>query len=125
MEKCLTGKQLSMELSGMMKTFTTSDPLKPNSQLLPLITRYHLKKTLSCEPTVSSLNDEIDFRVSFDDSDDEDYKIQENLIDMINKNELGRGNERMRGIDWNDKDAKRSKEMVDKIDHVMKRREQL
>nr|GEX46554.1 hypothetical protein [Tanacetum cinerariifolium] len=28
-------------------------------------------ETLSCEPTVSSLNDEIDFRVSFDDSDDE------------------------------------------------------
>ncbi|GJY42540.1 hypothetical protein Tco_0429810, partial [Tanacetum coccineum] len=32
-------------------------------------------KTLSCEPTVSSLNDEIDFRVSFDDSDDEDYTV--------------------------------------------------
>nr|GEY84102.1 hypothetical protein [Tanacetum cinerariifolium] len=32
-----------------------------------------LKKTLSCEPTVSSLNDEIDFRVLFDDYDDEDY----------------------------------------------------
>ncbi|GJR68483.1 hypothetical protein Tco_0014548 [Tanacetum coccineum] len=30
-------------------------------------------KTLSYEPTISSLNDEIDFRVSFDDSDDEDY----------------------------------------------------
>ncbi|GJY38508.1 hypothetical protein Tco_0424872 [Tanacetum coccineum] len=30
--------------------------------------------TLSCEPTVSSLNDnEIDFRISFDESDDEDY----------------------------------------------------
>ncbi|GKC44832.1 hypothetical protein Tco_1062554 [Tanacetum coccineum] len=29
--------------------------------------------TLSCEPTVSSLNDEIDFRFSFDDSDVEDY----------------------------------------------------
>nr|GEZ51012.1 hypothetical protein [Tanacetum cinerariifolium] len=29
--------------------------------------------TLSCEPMVSSLNDEINFRVSFDDSDDEDY----------------------------------------------------
>ncbi|GJT30200.1 hypothetical protein Tco_0910475 [Tanacetum coccineum] len=28
--------------------------------------------TLSCEPTVSSLNDEIDFRISFDESDDED-----------------------------------------------------
>ncbi|GJS24511.1 hypothetical protein Tco_0453143, partial [Tanacetum coccineum] len=32
-------------------------------------------KTLSCEPTVSSLNDEIDFRISFDESDDEDYTI--------------------------------------------------
>nr|GEW13115.1 retrotransposon protein, putative, Ty3-gypsy subclass [Tanacetum cinerariifolium] len=29
--------------------------------------------TLSYEPMVSSLNDEIDFRISFDDSDDEDY----------------------------------------------------
>ncbi|GKD66250.1 hypothetical protein Tco_1308358, partial [Tanacetum coccineum] len=29
---------------------------------------------LSCEPTVSPLNDnEIDFRISFDESDDEDY----------------------------------------------------
>ncbi|GJU49736.1 hypothetical protein Tco_1219291 [Tanacetum coccineum] len=33
-------------------------------------------ETLSCEPTVSSLNDnEIDFRISFDESDDEDYTI--------------------------------------------------
>ncbi|GJT83131.1 reverse transcriptase domain-containing protein [Tanacetum coccineum] len=32
--------------------------------------------TLSCEPTVSSLkNDEIDFRISFDEPDDEDCKI--------------------------------------------------
>ncbi|GJR21405.1 hypothetical protein Tco_0969932 [Tanacetum coccineum] len=32
--------------------------------------------TLSCEPTVSSLNDnEIDFRISFDESDDEDYTL--------------------------------------------------
>ncbi|GKB92883.1 hypothetical protein Tco_0965155, partial [Tanacetum coccineum] len=30
-------------------------------------------ETLSCEPTVSSLNDEIDFIISFDESDDEDY----------------------------------------------------
>ncbi|GKF29256.1 hypothetical protein Tco_0095598, partial [Tanacetum coccineum] len=28
--------------------------------------------TLSCEPTVSSLNDEIDFRISYDESNDED-----------------------------------------------------
>ncbi|GJS46451.1 hypothetical protein Tco_0596572 [Tanacetum coccineum] len=32
-------------------------------------------ETLSCEPTVSSLNDEIDFRILFDDSDDEDYTV--------------------------------------------------
>ncbi|GKD03591.1 hypothetical protein Tco_1178565 [Tanacetum coccineum] len=36
-------------------------------------------------------------------------KIQENLIEMITKNKLGRGNERLRGRDWNDKDVKRSK----------------
>ncbi|GJT86412.1 hypothetical protein Tco_1068129 [Tanacetum coccineum] len=34
-------------------------------------------ETLSCEPTVSSLNNnEIDFRISFDESDDEDYMTQ-------------------------------------------------
>ncbi|GJR59430.1 hypothetical protein Tco_1501592 [Tanacetum coccineum] len=33
------------------------------------------EKTLSCEPTVSSLNNEFDFKISFDDSDDEDYTV--------------------------------------------------
>ncbi|GJR99486.1 hypothetical protein Tco_0315995 [Tanacetum coccineum] len=33
------------------------------------------KATLSCEPTVSSLNDEIDFRISYDESDNEDCTI--------------------------------------------------
>nr|GEU49960.1 hypothetical protein [Tanacetum cinerariifolium] len=37
-------------------------------------------ETLSCEPTVSSLNNEIDFRISFDESDDEDYTV------VFNKN---------------------------------------
>ncbi|GJR23306.1 hypothetical protein Tco_0971833 [Tanacetum coccineum] len=38
-------------------------------------------ETLFCEPTVSSLNDnEIDFRISFDESDDEDYTV------VFNKN---------------------------------------
>nr|GEU43449.1 hypothetical protein [Tanacetum cinerariifolium] len=32
-------------------------------------------ETLSCEPTVSSLNDEIDFKISFDNSGDEDYTL--------------------------------------------------
>nr|GEW82730.1 hypothetical protein [Tanacetum cinerariifolium] len=30
---------------------------------------------LSCEPTVSSLNNKIDFKISFDESDDEDYTV--------------------------------------------------
>ncbi|GJS49533.1 hypothetical protein Tco_0599654 [Tanacetum coccineum] len=33
--------------------------------------------TLSCEPTVSSLNDEIDFRILFDESDDDDCLISQ------------------------------------------------
>ncbi|GJT70552.1 putative ribonuclease H-like domain-containing protein [Tanacetum coccineum] len=33
------------------------------------------EKTLSYEPMVSSLNNEIDFRISFDDSDDGDYTV--------------------------------------------------
>ncbi|GJW94381.1 hypothetical protein Tco_0174053 [Tanacetum coccineum] len=32
-------------------------------------------ETPSCEPTVSSLNNESDFRISFDESDDEDYTV--------------------------------------------------
>ncbi|GJT65482.1 hypothetical protein Tco_1016962 [Tanacetum coccineum] len=40
------------------------------------IARRHGKVTLSCESMVSPLNDnEIDFRISFDESDDEDYTI--------------------------------------------------
>ncbi|GJW95643.1 hypothetical protein Tco_0175315 [Tanacetum coccineum] len=38
--------------------------------------------SLSCEPTVSSLNDEIDFRISFDESNDED--CTENDNDKVN-----------------------------------------
>nr|GEW94488.1 hypothetical protein [Tanacetum cinerariifolium] len=50
-------------------------------------------ETLSCEPTVSSLkNNEIDFRISFDESDDEDYtnrmitiyNLCTNLVDFTN-----------------------------------------
>ncbi|GJS05859.1 hypothetical protein Tco_0362655 [Tanacetum coccineum] len=32
-------------------------------------------ETHFCEPTVSALNDEIDFRISFDESNDEDYTV--------------------------------------------------
>ncbi|GJZ10506.1 hypothetical protein Tco_0545265 [Tanacetum coccineum] len=50
-------------------------------------------------------------------------KIQENLIEMPTKNKLGRGNERLKRRNWNDKDIKKSKEMVNKINQVMKGRE--
>nr|GEY36309.1 hypothetical protein [Tanacetum cinerariifolium]GEY53302.1 hypothetical protein [Tanacetum cinerariifolium] len=55
------------------------------------------------------------------------YHIQDsrNLVEMITKNMLGRGNERLKGRDWNDKEIKKSKEMVNNIDQVMKHREQL
>ncbi|GJZ77059.1 hypothetical protein Tco_0641731 [Tanacetum coccineum] len=38
---------------------------------------------LSCEPTVSSLNDEINFRISFDESDDEDCTDLRKEIDEL------------------------------------------
>ncbi|GJS33283.1 retrovirus-related pol polyprotein from transposon TNT 1-94 [Tanacetum coccineum] len=41
------------------------------------------EQTLSCEPTVSSLNNEIDFRVSFDDSDDDDYTSSEDMALLL------------------------------------------
>ncbi|GKC71068.1 hypothetical protein Tco_1116951 [Tanacetum coccineum] len=51
------------------------------------------KATLSCEPAVSSLNDnEIDFRILFDESDDEDYTVTYDKISfsykIISVNEL-------------------------------------
>ncbi|GJR59294.1 hypothetical protein Tco_1501456 [Tanacetum coccineum] len=51
------------------------------------------KETISCEPTVSSLNDdEIDFRISYDESDNEDYTVifDKNLFSykIISANDL-------------------------------------
>ncbi|GJY22169.1 hypothetical protein Tco_0394735 [Tanacetum coccineum] len=50
------------------------------------------EKTLSCEPTVSSLNNEIDFGILFDDFDDEDYNVifEKNLFSykIISTNDL-------------------------------------
>nr|GEW36420.1 ribonuclease H-like domain-containing protein [Tanacetum cinerariifolium] len=44
------------------------------------------KKKLSCEPTVSSLNNnEIDFRISFDEFDDEDYTVIFDKNSFFNK----------------------------------------
>ncbi|GKF67163.1 hypothetical protein Tco_0196842 [Tanacetum coccineum] len=49
------------------------------------------KATLSCEPTVSSLNDEIDFRISFDEFNDEDCTVifDKKIIFLQNDNDKG------------------------------------
>ncbi|GJZ11221.1 retrovirus-related pol polyprotein from transposon TNT 1-94 [Tanacetum coccineum] len=52
-------------------------------------------------------------------------KICKNLVDMVKRNKLGTGNKRLKVIDWNDMDVKKLNEMVDKIDKVLKCREQL
>nr|GEW83664.1 hypothetical protein [Tanacetum cinerariifolium] len=66
--KVYNWKLLRMVRYGMMKTLTTSD-LVFNDTLTSEV-------TLLCEPTVSPLNDnKIDFRISFDEFDDEDYTV--------------------------------------------------
>ncbi|GJY87046.1 hypothetical protein Tco_0501674 [Tanacetum coccineum] len=52
-------------------------------------------------------------------------KIGENLIDMVTKNKLGKGNKRLMRRDWTDNDVVKSNKMVKKIDQTLKRREQL
>ncbi|GJT43385.1 hypothetical protein Tco_0952100 [Tanacetum coccineum] len=52
-------------------------------------------------------------------------KIQENLIDMMSKNKLGSSNKRLKGRDWTDYDVKSSKEMLKKIDEILRHKEQL
>nr|GEU42622.1 hypothetical protein [Tanacetum cinerariifolium] len=52
-------------------------------------------------------------------------KIHDNLFEMVNKNQLGHGNIRLKRWYWNDKDIKRSNEMLDKIDQTLKCMEQL
>ncbi|GJW05046.1 hypothetical protein Tco_1563902 [Tanacetum coccineum] len=51
--------------------------------------------------------------------------IQGNLIDMLSKNKLGSGNKRLKGKDWTDYDVKSSKEMLKKIDEILRHIEQL
>ncbi|GJU32978.1 hypothetical protein Tco_1176567 [Tanacetum coccineum] len=48
-----------------------------------------------------------------------------NLIDMVTKNKLGKGNKRLKGRDWTDDDVVKSNEMVKKIDQTLKRKEHL
>ncbi|GKG10805.1 hypothetical protein Tco_0342205, partial [Tanacetum coccineum] len=49
-------------------------------------------------------------------------KIRENLIDMVTKNKLGKGNKRLKGRDWTNDDVMKSNKMVKKIDQTLKHR---
>ncbi|GKC09442.1 hypothetical protein Tco_1001052, partial [Tanacetum coccineum] len=52
-------------------------------------------------------------------------KIRENLIDMLSKNKLGSSNKRLKRRDWTDYDVKSSREMLKKIDEILRHKEQL
>ncbi|GKC42310.1 hypothetical protein Tco_1060032 [Tanacetum coccineum] len=52
-------------------------------------------------------------------------KIQENLIEFVKWNKLGTGNKRLKLRDWTNMDVEKSNKMVDKIDKILKCREQL
>ncbi|GKF77692.1 hypothetical protein Tco_0230162 [Tanacetum coccineum] len=52
-------------------------------------------------------------------------KIHENLLEMVNKNALGCGKKRLNGKEWSNKDIKRSKEFLEKIDKTLKHMKQL
>ncbi|GJU62375.1 hypothetical protein Tco_1244210 [Tanacetum coccineum] len=53
------------------------------------------------------------------------HKGVENLIDMLSKSKLGGGNKRLKGRDWTDYDVNSSKEMLKKIDEILRHRDQL
>ncbi|GJT35563.1 hypothetical protein Tco_0925982 [Tanacetum coccineum] len=58
-----------------MEEYIRLEEEKAQKRAIAFNNKVSSEKTLSREPTVSSLNDEIDFRISFDDSDDEDYTV--------------------------------------------------
>ncbi|GJX23568.1 hypothetical protein Tco_0228013 [Tanacetum coccineum] len=77
---CRCGKVYSWETATYGKIWDNEDvyDLKSVETEFPSIAfndTLTSEATLSCEPKVSSLNDEIDFRISFDESDDEDCTI--------------------------------------------------
>nr|GEY18417.1 hypothetical protein [Tanacetum cinerariifolium] len=51
--------------------------------------------------------------------------LSQNMIDMLSKNMSGSGNKRLKGRDWTDYDVKSSKEMLKKIDGVLRDKERL
>ncbi|GKE68969.1 hypothetical protein Tco_1527041, partial [Tanacetum coccineum] len=78
--KCSTGKLLSIKI---WYDEDVHDLISVETEFPAIVFNDNLtsNETLSCEPKVSSLNNnEIDFRISFDESDDGDYTV------IFNKN---------------------------------------
>ncbi|GKD25570.1 hypothetical protein Tco_1231784 [Tanacetum coccineum] len=74
------GKVFNWETAMYGKIWYDEDVLDPRSvetEFPAIVFNDSLKsnETPSCEPTVSSFNDEIDFRILFDESNDEDYTV--------------------------------------------------
>ncbi|GJZ59902.1 hypothetical protein Tco_0615718 [Tanacetum coccineum] len=67
----------------------------------------------------------IDQRIPFTMTATHKGSIKENMIDMLSKNKLGSSNKRLKGRDWTDYDVKSSKEMLKKIDEILRHIEQL
>nr|GEU65661.1 hypothetical protein [Tanacetum cinerariifolium] len=77
---CRRGKVYNWETVTYGKIWYDEDVLDPRSvetEFPAIVFNDSLtsNKTHSYEPNVSSLNDEIDFRISFDESNDEDYTV--------------------------------------------------
>ncbi|GJR90730.1 hypothetical protein Tco_0214741 [Tanacetum coccineum] len=71
---CLTGKLLHIGRSGLMTIFMTS--VEAEFPAIVINDAFAQQDALQCKSQVSTpVNDEIDFRISFDESDDEDYTI--------------------------------------------------
>ncbi|GJZ53842.1 hypothetical protein Tco_0608727 [Tanacetum coccineum] len=76
MVRCITGKLLRMVRYGVMKTLLLTRSVDNEFPLYSYNDALTYEVALSCEPTVSPLNDnQIDLRLSFDESDDEDYTV--------------------------------------------------
>ncbi|GJU61110.1 hypothetical protein Tco_1238876 [Tanacetum coccineum] len=72
------------DLSITMEEYTRLDEEKDHRRAIVFNDTLTSEVTLSCEPMVSPLNDnKIDFRISFDESDDEDYTPKVNCFDDL------------------------------------------
>ncbi|GJR84375.1 hypothetical protein Tco_0155160 [Tanacetum coccineum] len=62
-----------------MEEYIMLEEEKARRRAVTLIDEISSENTLSCKPTVSSLNNEVEFRISFDDFDDEDHTGEKKL----------------------------------------------